>query len=118
MAIAPSRGPFLTVKHGMAQRAGIHRGQHRVLGRGRHGIAGQCWHGFPASALRVTICYVPISVLIGDDHAAFRARAREMLGSASNHVVAWAADRASWIGAVTKFDLTARSLDGPIGRAP
>jgi DNA-binding NarL/FixJ family response regulator len=40
---------------------------------------------------------MPISVLIVDDHAGFRARARMMLGSAGYHVVAEAADGAGGI---------------------
>jgi DNA-binding NarL/FixJ family response regulator len=42
--------------------------------------------------------YVPVSVLIVDDHAGFRARARKMLGSAGYHVVAEAGDGAGGIG--------------------
>jgi DNA-binding NarL/FixJ family response regulator len=44
------------------------------------------------------MCYVPVSVLIVDDHAGFRARAREMLGSAGYHVVGEAAGGAGGIG--------------------
>ena len=47
--------------------------------------------------------YVPVSVLIVDDHAGFRARAREMLGSAGYHVVAEAADGAGGIGAARRL---------------
>jgi DNA-binding NarL/FixJ family response regulator len=42
--------------------------------------------------------YVPTSVLIVDDHAGFRARAREMLGSAGYRVVGEAADGAAGVG--------------------
>jgi len=42
--------------------------------------------------------YVPTSVLIVDDHAGFRARARKMLGSAGYHVVGEAADGAGGVG--------------------
>jgi len=45
---------------------------------------------------------VPVSVLIVDDHAGFRARAREMLGSAGYHVVGEAADGAGGIGEVRR----------------
>jgi len=48
------------------------------------------------------MCYVPVSVLIVDDHAGFRARAKEMLGSAGYHVVAEAADGAGGIGAARR----------------
>jgi len=48
------------------------------------------------------MCYVPVSVLIVDDHAGFRARARKMLGAAGYHVVAEAADGAGGIGAARR----------------
>jgi DNA-binding NarL/FixJ family response regulator len=64
--------------------------------------------------------FVPISVLIADDHAAFRARAREMLGSASNHVVARAADAADPGPPVVALVSALKAVDDAslIGRAP
>src|SRR5262249_60939712 len=49
------------------------------------------------------MCYVPVSVLIVDDHDGFRARAREMLGSAGYHVAGEAADGAGGIGAARRL---------------
>ena len=54
---------------------------------------------------------MPVSVLIVDDHAGFRARAREMLGSAGYHVVAEAADGAGGIGAARRVRPSVVLLD-------
>ena len=80
----------------------IHRGPHRFWVGAGTGLELSAGTDFPAGAVGATICYVPVSVLIVDDHAGFRARAREMLGSAGYHVVAEAADGAGGIGAARR----------------
>src|SRR5262244_1744528 len=94
MAATPSAYRRVPAKDGRAAAPAIHRGG--------HGVVTRCWHGFPAGAVGATISYVPVSVLIVDDHAGFRARAKEMLGSAGYHVVAEAADGAGGIGAARR----------------
>src|SRR5215467_13047149 len=97
MVTAPFRPWSFPAKDGRAAAAAIHRGGHGfgvVAGTG----CGSVLARIPWRRRWCDDLYVPTSVLIVDDHAGFRARARKMLCSAGYHVVGEAADGADGMG--------------------